>query len=71
MNDVNKYISPIEDVCDILRTAGFSGNRCNQDDTPDRDSYVIEIIELCRNNSVVIFNGRMNEDRGIGKFTAT
>ena len=62
---------PVEDIYDILRTAGFSEYRCNQDGTPDRNSYGKKMVEVCKNNNVVIFNGRMGDDCGIGKATTT
>lgn len=50
---------------------GVRVNRCNQDTTHDRSSYGRKLIEVCKNNHVIIFNGRMGEDEGIGKVTTT
>ena len=38
LNDASGYFSATEDICDILRKAGFSEDRCNQHDTPHTNS---------------------------------
>ena len=45
--------------------------RANQDITSDRNSYGRKMVEICKNNQVFIFNGRLEEDCGVGKSTTT
>ena len=71
VSEDNEYSLPMEDIYVILRTAGFSENRCNQDGTSDRNTYGKKLVEVCKNNNAVIFNGRMSDDCGIGKVTTT
>lgn len=42
-------------------------NRCNQDITP----YGKKLIEICRGNKVIIFNGRIGDDAVIGNYIST
>ena len=46
-------------------------DRCNQDLTPDRNSYGRKMVEICKNNEVFIFNGRLGEDCGVYKPNTT
>ena len=46
-------------------------SRANQDLTPDRNSYGKKRLEVCRNNQVYLFNGRLGEDCNVGQFTTT
>ena len=46
-------------------------SRRNKDCTPDRSSYGRKLVEVCRNNNVVIFNGRIGDDKDIGNYTTT
>lgn len=59
------------DVSAVLIAEGFLVKRSNQDGTPDRSSYGKRLVEVCKNNSAIIFNGRVGNDMGIGKFTTT
>lgn len=46
-------------------------DRANQDMTPDRNSYGRKLVDICKNNQVFIFNGRLGEDSGVGRHTTT
>ncbi|KAI3382690.1 hypothetical protein SNEBB_010922 [Seison nebaliae] len=58
-------------VRDELEKCNVNFNRCNQDLTPDRSTYGKKLMDVCKNNQVVIFNGRVGEDANIGKATTT
>ena len=58
---------PLSRPCDY----NITENRANQDLTPDRNSYGKKMVEICRNNQVYIFNGRLGEDCNKGQFTTT
>ena len=66
-NDVPSEI----DVSAVLSAAGWLVNRSNKDCTPDRSSYGKKLVEVCKNNNVVIFNGRIGDDMGTGNYTTT
>ena len=59
------------DVNAVLIAAGYLVNRVNEDCIPDRSSYGRRLVEVCKNNNVVIFNGRIGDDMGTGKCTTT
>ena len=46
-------------------------NRYNSDNSCDRGNYGVELLNLCMNNKICIFNGRCGNDRGIGRATTT
>ena len=59
------------DVSDVLSAAGCSVTRANKDCTPVRSYYGKRLVEMYRNNNVVLFNGSIGDDMGIGKYTTT
>ena len=70
-NENDEYTTPPEDIYVTLRSLGCSVRRFNKDVTPDRTSYGKKLVDVCRNNNVIIFNGRLGEDCGEGNFTTT
>ena len=62
------------DLCEvhhILSEMRIAGTRYNQDVTQDRNSYGKNLVTICSNNDVCIFNGRLDEDLRLGKPTTT
>ena len=49
----------------------IAADRPNQDLTPDRNSYGRKRLEICKNNEVIIFNGRLGQDCGVYKPNTT
>uniref|UniRef100_A0A0N7ZBB2 Reverse transcriptase domain-containing protein n=1 Tax=Scylla olivacea TaxID=85551 RepID=A0A0N7ZBB2_SCYOL len=50
---------------------GVDGTRYNQDVTQDRNSYGRNLVTICCNNKVCIFNGRVDRDLRVGRPTTT
>ena len=84
--DFNAHTLTISDVANVpdgndhvsndvplsrLSDYNITENRANQDLTPDRNSYGKKMVEICRNNQVYIFNGRLGEDCNVGQCTTT
>ena len=66
----NMRIDSIENMVnevDILLEHGISLERFSQDKNTNNAGY--RLIELCKNLSLFIANGRIGSDHGIGKFT--
>lgn len=75
----DKYISEVIDVdseadkllfgCEILKNIGVPLNRANSDrKSPNTFGY--RLIDLCKNSNLFIVNGRVGNDKGIGKTTS-
>lgn len=45
--------------------------RFNQDISVDRSTYGKKLIEVCKNNEILIYNGRLGKDYRVGKATTT
>ena len=54
-----------------FRDLGLVIDRYNTDLKPDNGGYGEALIELCRNHSLAIFNGRTGVDKFIGHSTTT
>ncbi len=68
-DNVNNYVYDDNDL--DLTALGVPITRYNMDITADRSSYGSKLIEVCKNNQVIIYNGRLGDDVGIGKATTT
>lgn len=76
MSDVTNVLDESDHVIgDVpfsrLSDYNITETRANQDLTPDRNSYGKKMVEICRNNQVYIFNGRLGDDCNIGQYTTT
>lgn len=56
------------DVNAVLNSADYSVSRYNQD-AGQKSLYGKKIIFMCKNNNVVVFNGRVGKNMGIGRCT--
>ena len=54
----------------MVENLGLSLYRQSQDSSKT-NTFGSRLIELCKNNNLVILNGRAGEDKGIGKYTTT
>lgn len=45
--------------------------RTNEDTTQDRTSYGKKLLDVCKTNYVLIYNGRLGKGRGAGKASTT
>lgn len=61
----------VRDVCTVVDTLGITRTRFNKDVTQDRSSYGKKLLDVCKNNQVLIMNGRMGLDYGVGAVTTT
>ena len=63
----------IHSLCsyDALVELGLPTERANCDKSADRGNYGDELLQLCKNNKLCIFNGRCGNDKGIGRATTT
>ena len=70
--DNNRY-TPDDDTAQHIDfdSLELPERRANEDTTHDRSTYGKKLVEVCRNNYIMIYNGRLGEDRGIGKATTT
>lgn len=76
MPDVIDVIDGNDQVTDDLPFSrpsdyNITENRVNQDLSPDRNFYGKKMVDVCKNNQVYIFNGRLGEDFNIGQYTTT
>ena len=55
----------------VMRELNLPVKRANSDTKPDSSGYGEALVDLCRNHSLCIFNGRAGADNGIGKPTTT
>ena len=46
---------------------GIDCARYSQDMSHDKSTYGKNLLEICKNNHICIFNGRVGEDHGVGK----
>lgn len=53
----NEYTLPTDDIYTVLRNADLLENRCNEDETPDRNFNGKNLLETCSNANDVTFNG--------------
>ena len=60
-NDGIEFVGINNDNFTDLNALGFSVETYNQDATGDRSSYGRKLVELCKNNDVYIFNGRLGK----------
>lgn len=71
MNDENdRYLTNYTQYM-LFSTHDLPETRANKDTTPDRSTYGKKLVEVCRNNYVMIYNGRLGDDKGVGKVTTT
>lgn len=68
-DDNNYFVN--DDVYNNLNILSIPEPRFNQDATLDRSSYGKKLLEICKCNQVIILNGRMGHDRGVGKVTTS
>ena len=68
--DVGEHVGFDEPLL-ILNELGIETVRTNEDLSNDRSTYGKKLLDLCKNHKIVIYNGRLGEDKGIGKATTT
>ena len=64
----------IRELLDVKRTMlalDIPMKRSSVDTKVDNSGYGNALLEVCRDHSLIIFNGRLCQDRGIGKATTT
>lgn len=64
------YVTP-DLQCMDFNTLNIPERRFNEDVSHDRSTYGKKLLEVCKNNNVIVYNGRLGEDRGIGRATTT
>ena len=69
--DIDDHQMQLQEVYADLDALGLPVARFNQDLTHDRSSYGKKLIEICKNHHILIFNGRVGDDCGVGKVTIT
>lgn len=69
--DLNYAVSESLQTKQTFRDLGLTLDRYNTDLKPDNGGYGETLIELCRNHSMAIFNGRVGTDKFIGQPTTT
>ena len=70
-DDCDRYLTIETDFDTDFHTLGLPKRRNNEDVTHDRSTYGKKLVDVCKNNYVLIFNGRLGEDREVGKATTT
>ena len=69
-DDSDRYLT-IETDFDADFNTLVCQKRTNEDITQDRTTYGKKLVDVCKNNYVLIYNARLGEDREVGKATIT
>ena len=70
-DDSDRYLTIETDFDADFNTLGLPKRRTNEDITQDRTTYGKKLVDVCKNNCVLIYNGRLGEDREVGEATTT
>ena len=68
-SDVETGLSYLSDIFIDWSDYEIDRTRYSQDTSCDRSTYGKKLLDICKNNLVLIFNGRIGEDHRVGKAT--